>query len=259
MPIDGGQTNCREIDRLSNMKFDEPVDFFAVAKRLIIQGRIKLILVILLIIAAPLSVVALVAGRMTFGWVFMSICLVSVLLLVIQNMMPDTACHPGIWRFKLALPEAYLNRINTLIEMIPLTDDSGYAVIYHNGMTIYFLKQRCTDARKLSSERRRLIQMIPDDCKPPKLVEIQNNMIQLVLIVAEADTNAELPALIQRNAQQLLNRNVPMVKMAVDKATGTLYIPSIGKEDDIAEVRAYYNATKFMLDAIEGSQGGSAA
>ncbi len=87
MPIDGGQRNCREIDRLSSMKFDEPVDFFAVAKRLIMQGRIKLILVILLIIAAPLSVVALVAGRMTFGWVFMSICLVSVLLLVIQNMI----------------------------------------------------------------------------------------------------------------------------------------------------------------------------
>ena len=174
-------------------------------------------------------------------------------------MIAESKYHPETWCFKLALPEAYLNRVNTLIEMIPLTDDSGYAVIYHNGMTIYFLKQECIDARKLSSERRRLIQMIPDDCKPPKLVEIQNNMIQLVLIVAEADTNAELPALIQRNAQQLLNRNVPMVKMAVDKATGTLYIPSIGKEDDIAEVRAYYNATKFMLDAIDGSQGGSAA
>ncbi|MBO4415476.1 MAG: hypothetical protein J5824_05780 [Lachnospiraceae bacterium] len=241
------------------MKFDEPVDFFAVAKRLIIQGRIKLILVILLIIAAPLSVVALVAGRMTFGWVFMSICLVSVLLLVIQNMMPDTACHPGIWRFKLASAEEFLTRINTLSDMVPLPGNAGYAVLYYGGMTIYLFEQGFTEVKKLSSERKRLYKMIPDDFKPPKLVEIQNNMIQLVLIVAEKDANAELPPVIQRNAQQLLNRNVPMVKMAVDKATGTLYIPSIGKEDDIAEVRAYYNATKFMLDAIEGSQGGSAA
>ena len=245
--------------RLFNMKYDEPADFFAVVNRLIIQGRIKLLLVILIIIAAPTSVLALVMKRMTFGWVLMGICLFSVILLVIWSMIAESKYHPGTWRFKLALPEAYLNRINTLSDMLPLTDDSGYAVVYHNGMTIYFLKQRCTDARKLSSERRRLIQMIPDDCKPPKLVEIQNNMIQLVLIVAEKDANAELPSVIQRNAQQLLNRNVPMVKMAVDKATGTLYIPSIGKEDDIAEVRAYYNATKFMLDAIEGSQGGSAA
>ena len=228
--------------------FNNSEDFAVITKHLIAHARARLLIIVLLCICLPLSIIALVAARFTFGKVLTAIWLFSITVLLLIEKLPTHKECPKPWRFKIESPDRFLNKLESKVNLQRLPNGSGYSVIHYKRMTIYFLMQECSDLSRVSSLRKRLYRLIPDDSKPPKWVSIQNRLIQLALIVVESDSDGHLSVSIQKNAEQLISRTVPFIKMAMNKSSGVLYVPGIRENIYLGDVKEYYNTIQYILE-----------
>ncbi len=233
---------------------DDPAAFTAVAKHLIAHAQARLMVILLLIMCIPVSVASLASGLFTFGTVLAGLWLFLIAVSLLSDKFPARKSCPKPWRFQLADPDDFLDRLAMKAGLKPLRDGSAYAVKRIKGITVYFLLQQCSDVSKVNAVRKQLYRLIPADSRPDKRVRFPNKLMQLVIIAVDSDPDGRLPASIQNNADQLMGRAVPMLKIAVDRSSSTLYVPGLRESVYVGELKEYFHASRYILDVITESQ-----
>ena len=227
-------------------------EFTLVMKHQIIHARARLAFILLTIMCTALLICSFIAGQLTFGGAFTGLWLLLVVTLLLIEKLPSRKSSPKPWRFRLDSPADFLSKLESKVSLNRMNDGSGYAVFHYKGMTVFFLLQECHDISMVNDVRKRLYRHIPADSKPGKKVSFPNRFLQLILITANSDLENHLPVSIQNNAEQLMGRTVPMLKMAVDKASGILYIPGLDKSAELGELKEYFHVSRFILKEIDG-------